>query len=538
MVTFFLIALSINLFAQDATIQNHGVPWKTPNSVLYGTDVLIDYQPTENQRGACLSVAFNGWLYACYTVNNTATTKWTIFRSTDDGETWSVFYDQPLNTNWYTQSIDIVVTGNSEPELKVFVAAAYQNDVGNYTELQISRHNGVTGAYEAPIWTDVQSTGEKFKDVAIASDYLFPAVDAAPYSLGIIYSKYQSSADSVRVLTSSDGGMTIDGNQLVTSTGYYVRNVSIAYARSFLWFNGRYFAAWEARAGSGDDFGQIYTAYSDNKFYLPFTTPQRLDDLAGAPSTNFSRNPTVACQFNDIDNTMSNLTAVVLFDRAYNGSLTDYDIVGCYNREAIGTANWAPLYIDNVVNMAIQPHLNFDPGYNNFLLTYADITLQRLRYLVTYQELPDPDNWLAITDKYNDQDNLVNPYPQVEINPMYTQTAHLWSGDVSGNGVATFDAEYSTLGTKEPAPASMSVSVYPNPASTQATFMLDLPEQADLTLQIFTLQGKEVIRIDQGNVTPGPMSVQADVSALPDGCYLYRISAGNKTGSGRLVVQE
>ena len=49
MVTFFLIALSINLFAQDATIQNHGVPWKTPNSVLYGTDVLIDYPFSDGQ---------------------------------------------------------------------------------------------------------------------------------------------------------------------------------------------------------------------------------------------------------------------------------------------------------------------------------------------------------------------------------------------------------------------------------------------------------------------------------------------------------
>ena len=538
LVTFILLTLSFNVFAQADIIQHNGVPYQTPNSVMWGTDVIIDNQPSENQRGPTLTVAFNGWVYAGFYVNSAAGSHWTVYRSTDDGATWSVFVHQSLNTNWYTSALDIVVTGSSEPTLRLFVARVYQNDVASLTEGKYTIYDGVAGSNLGTPWDDVQSsTSQQFRDIKIVSDYRFPAVDASPYSIAVGYTKYQSSSDTVRVLTSSNGGTTIDGNQLVVATGGYVRNLSLAYGRCANWFNGRYYVAWESRGSTSYDLGAIYTSYSDNHFYDPFTTPVRLDNLMGSQTTDYARNPTISCQFNDIDNDMTNLTAIVLFDRAYNGSTTDYDIVGCYNKEGVSGTTWTPMYLDNVVNMAIQPHLNFDPAYNNFLLTYANITDQKLRYLVMEQSLGDPNNWWVISDKYNENNNLVNPYPQVEINPVYTQTAHMWVGDISGQGVATFDAEYSTIGIKEN-PASMNLSVSPNPASTEVKFGLDIAKQSEVILFLYNMQGKEVARMVNSSVAPGFKTFTMDVSSLAEGCYLYRISAGNNTGSGRLVVQK
>lgn len=539
LVTLFLLTLTMNLFAQADVIEPSGVPYMTPNSVMYGADVIIDNQPTENQRDPCLSVAFNGWVYAAFYVNSASGSSWAVYRSTDDGETWSLLKDQSLAANWYVKSLDIVVTGTDEASLKLFVARVYQNDVGGSAEIKLQQYDANNGnSLATPYDLIVATSAEHFEDVAIASDYRFPAVDASPYSVGMVYSAYNSAADTIRVLTSSDGGNTITGNQLVTATGEFVRNVSIAYGRSSLWFNGRYFVAWESRLSSGSEKGKIYTSHSDSHFYDPFTSPVRLDDKCGPATEDYALNPTISCQFNDADNDVGDLTEIVLFERLFNGSTTDHDIVGCYDKTPLTGSSWASMYIDQTVNMAIQPHLNFDPGYNNFMLTYANITDQKLRYLVMDQNLSGPSDWWVISDKYNDANNLVNPYPQVEIHPIYNQTVHMWIGDVSGNGVATFDAEYPPVGIKDNNLSSIGVSVYPNPATTQVTFGFDLAQQTDISIQLYTLQAKEIARMEQANTTLGFKTFTMDVSTLPEGCYIYRISAGDNSGGGRLIVQK
>jgi hypothetical protein len=435
--TMLLVALSINVLAQAEVGQSNVVPYKTPNSVLYGSDVIIDNQPAQDQRNTCLSVAFNGWLYAGLSVNEAGSWRWKIFLSTDDGATWTVLRDQTLNTNWYVHAIDIVVTGTTVGDLKVFVARILNNDVSVNSELIVSQLDGNTGSTLVTLRDNNVSGGDQFRDVSIASDYIWPAVDAVPFSVAVLYSKYNGTADTIRILTSSNGGASIDAEQVVRVTGGYVRNVSLAYGRCWNFFNGRYFAAWEERAGSAVDLGQIWTAHSTTYFDDPFTTPFRVENLIGA-TENFARNPSISCQFNDTDNDMLNLTAVVLFDRAYNGTLTDFDIVGVYNKEAANTDNWSIFGMDaSSADNDIQPDINFDPAYNNFLATYYRTNTQSLPYLVKYMNMADPYFWVHITYKYNEGTNLMNPYPKVEINPVYLQVAHVWTAEGAGGGVGT-----------------------------------------------------------------------------------------------------
>ena len=150
--------------------------------------------------------------------------------------------------------------------------------------------------------------------------------------------------------------------------------------------------------------------------------------------------------------------------------------------------------------------------------------------------MPDPYNWYLIIDKYNDLNNLVNPYPKVEINPVYTQVAHIWTGEGGGGGIATFDAEYSSVGIKDPAAMNIAVAVSPNPAASIVTFRVDLTAESQLIIELYSLQGKQLMQIVNGSYAPGTNSFMADVSALPEGCYIYRVSAGKSTGTGRLIV--
>ena len=113
------------------------------------------------------------------------------------------------------------------------------------------------------------------------------------------------------------------------------------------------------------DLGQIYTAHTTTYFYDPFTAPFRLDNLLGA-TADFARNPSICTQFNDTDNDLMNLTEVVLFDRAYNGNMADFDIVGCYNKEAANTDNWFIFGMNATVRQATS---------NRTSISIRDITI-------------------------------------------------------------------------------------------------------------------------------------------------------------------
>jgi len=532
-----LITISSLIFGQAEIPATSSLPLKSANSLLYGSDVIINDQPAENQRQACLTVAFNGWLYAGYMVTDGTSHKWMIMISTDDGVTWLVLREQALNTDWYGVAMDIVVAGNSVPDLKLFVSRILRNDVAGYCELIVSGMDGNSGGTINTLRDNIINLPEAFLDVAIASDYRFPAVGASPYSIAVLYSKTISARDSIILLTSSNGGVGFDVEKVVTTTDWYARNVSLAYGRCGSFFNGRYFAAWEQRGSSANDLGQIYTAHSDPGFNSDFLAPVRVDNLL-SHSADFCRNPSISCQFNDVNNDMSNLTEVILFDRAYDGVPTSFDIVGTYNKEAANSDTWAifGMYASLSLN-GYESDLNYDPGYDNFLATYFNSTDQKLRYLVQGMNMPDPYNWVVIIDQYNTETNLVDPYPKVEINPVYTQVAHVWNGErPSGNGKAMFDAEYSVVGIQPSSAVSFSLTVFPNPASTTIQFSFELPKQENVKISLVSMFGKTVKTIVDKTLTAGRQQISADVSDLPAGCYSYQVNIGDEKISGRSVV--
>jgi hypothetical protein len=78
---------------------------------------------------------------------------------------------------------------------------------------------------------------------------------------------------------------------------------------------------------------------------------------------------------------------------------------------------------------------------------------------------------------------------------------------------------------------------YPNPARTRATVSLAVPEQAsgDATLRLYDVLGRQVRTVD-GAVEPGRGTATVDVSGLPSGVYVLRLSADGTTRTRRLTV--
>jgi hypothetical protein len=67
---------------------------------------------------------------------------------------------------------------------------------------------------------------------------------------------------------------------------------------------------------------------------------------------------------------------------------------------------------------------------------------------------------------------------------------------------------------------------YPNPFNPTTSISFDLPETADVTVQVLDLLGREVMAIPSQTVHAGAnQTVQIDASSLSSGIYLYRVIA-------------
>ena len=295
---------------------------------------MINNEPQINQRQVAVCSAFNGWLYAVYSltdsINNSAAFK--VMRSTDNGITWAHIISGVFSEVFKSfTSIDIEVTGDSVSNLKVFialVASSGTNPLISRGEAHVYKFNGVTGDFEDVLLTDYSSTC-----IAIASDYNYPAGNSNTHSIAVILSKFYSTVvrDSIIIFTCSNGGISFDNRRVIASaTNFNIfHKVDITYGRSSSMNNGRCYVVWEEQANLSSSTGHIYTAHSEPNFNSPFTIPIKLDSIDGSALNN-SRNPVISCQYNTTDNDSSNVTEMVLFDK-YLPAENRYDIAGFYN---------------------------------------------------------------------------------------------------------------------------------------------------------------------------------------------------------------
>jgi hypothetical protein len=524
------------MYAQADPNHLGGSPVKPANPLLYATDVIIDNNAGQNQTGANLSIAFNGWAYEVHKVVEGTMAGYNIFRSQDDGETWS-YMNGNVFDSYSNVAVDLVVCGNSTADLTLFQAGiAYFPSSGNYV-VYVDKYNATTGAFISEVF--YESSTYQIYDIKIVSDYKFPSAGASPYSLGLLFSRYSPTTDSLIFISSPDAGSTWNNRKTVATTGMYMDKISLSIGTCALWFNGRYMAAWEQKA-YGARTGQVWVSNSNPYFYSDWLPPTRLDDLAGA-AENLAKNPVVGCQHNLTDNDASNLTSIVLFDRDYAGNGLDYDVIGMYNKESAGATPgaWTRLDISNTFDNDFESDITFDPDYNNFLVTYCDSTTQALPYLVQYQNLGTPSSWIWINAGYNQYANLVNPYPKVEINPVYTQVGHVWIGARPGGfGMATWDAEYSTVGIPPSGQdaVTLDLNVYPNPSNTKTTIGFNLSAASHVNITLVDTYGQVVSVIIDEDLPAGKQQVAVDVTGLSAGCYYYKINTGSKAACGKIIV--
>ncbi|MBU6340685.1 MAG: T9SS type A sorting domain-containing protein [Bacteroidetes bacterium] len=96
-----------------------------------------------------------------------------------------------------------------------------------------------------------------------------------------------------------------------------------------------------------------------------------------------------------------------------------------------------------------------------------------------------------------------------------------------------------TTDAAEPVKAALPVVVYPNPASELVNIAFSLENSATVTVEIINLEGKRVASLmNQVNLSEGTQMIQWHSENQPQGLYFYRILAGNKTATGKIVLNK
>jgi hypothetical protein len=531
---FLFIGLNGN-YAQISQGPSGSSPLKSVTNPLYGFDVPLYDDLNQDQRQAGLSVAFNGWVYACYTMANGG---FVVVKSMDNGITWDG-WQSVMMMGYFITNLDIVVTGETVSDVKVWVAYTCY-DLANHTSW-FAGYEKLDGDLNYLGHTDLDSFSSAygFYDIAIASDYRNPGVNCNPFSIGILYSKSGSPRDSLIFYCSTDGGASFGYRKKVSTSSSFYDKVALSYGKGLAQSAGRYFAAWEQKVHHNDWNGNIFTAYTDPYTYSNFTPQENLDTLEGDPG--MGRNPSIATSFTNVNNAEGGMTEIVLFDLNYLGNGDDFDLVGMHNVYAASTSsNWVSFSIDNSSDYTIQSDINFSPANNNFLVTYFDSTTQKLPSVWENFSMANPSSWNVGSDGYNDNQGLIAPYPKVEINPILSQTADVWIRDrTNGNGEVLFDAKYSTYdGVRENAKDDeVTLSgVRPNPCNESAFIGFELRKPEKVTITLYDVYGKKERVMTDQSFSAGKFNERINLSGLAGGVYYFTFTAGNFTSSGKITV--
>jgi hypothetical protein len=162
---------------------------------------------------------------------------------------------------------------------------------------------------------------------------------------------------------------------------------------------------------------------------------------------------------------------------------------------------------------------------------------------------PDISFWLIKTDAWGD--SLWSKRIAAHI----TNLAQANNGNylIGGSMIpyGSTDLDYSLLCLEGPQPTavptqtpkvrSFSISFNffppsPNPFNPTTTISFSLPEASVVNLVVYDTNGRQVAQLVNGLQPAGQHQVTFDGSSLPSGLYLYRLTAGQNTAAGKMVL--
>jgi hypothetical protein len=80
------------------------------------------------------------------------------------------------------------------------------------------------------------------------------------------------------------------------------------------------------------------------------------------------------------------------------------------------------------------------------------------------------------------------------------------------------------------------IEIYPNPASSNVVIAVNVKEEAQMKIEIYSLVG-QLVKSIQTNAVIGDNTVNANLNNLTPGIYMVKVQAGNTTSTKKLVIE-
>ncbi|MFN0156521.1 MAG: T9SS type A sorting domain-containing protein [Bacteroidota bacterium] len=77
---------------------------------------------------------------------------------------------------------------------------------------------------------------------------------------------------------------------------------------------------------------------------------------------------------------------------------------------------------------------------------------------------------------------------------------------------------------------------YPNPFNPSTTITYSVAQQERVSLKVFNTLGQQVATLVDGVVSPGEYQTSFDATGLPTGVYIYKMTAGTRTESRKMLL--
>ncbi len=517
-IVFFLI-VSLNILSLNALAQ----------SPQWGNDVNVFPVDNEYYKDVRVAIAYDGTAYLgrlTRTGSSDAYRSWQVYKSTNNGATWTLFCSGFINDPEEYSAFDIIAAGENESLFRLYVARATINGSTHEAKLYgtsyTSSGTGTNLSMYNEGYTNYSAAAPTNGYISLrwATDSRMPSSYSSPYTINLVAAKRLASTDSIIAWSCTNGGSSFLRQSILGSSLYIERlDASIGVCNDVTPKLG---IIYETHSEAQDTTGKLWVTYRNAGNLAPFIGSTSFE--VGA-STQLYSHPTIA--LSQVNNgSYDDIRTIIVYESVY--SVNDKDIYfKCNDYLFEYTPDFSNTTPTTVVNwelgMQARPHLIYDSKFKNFLLTYYDKSNGNLPYLIKGLTTPDDDSFFSITNNYRDA-NTTNGHllePRVDMNIVANQAAFGWANNDRESSL--FDAEYAIPNRViEQSNRVTDLLIFPNPAKDLAYMKITTTTSDRASLQIMDINGR-LIHEEKITLVNGTQQIPINTSTLSPGNYMLRI---------------
>lgn len=167
---------------------------------------------------------------------------------------------------------------------------------------------------------------------------------------------------------------------------------------------------------------------------------------------------------------------------------------------------------------------------NRLLLSIQDSGAEGSRIIMLNEAITSSENISSSFTGYGNKSVLTTAHSTTNyvFATRNNEKAKLWVYNASKSGVSNEELA-------NPHQFSLSQN-YPNPFNPTTNIRFTLQQAGTVSLKVFNMLGQEVATLVNGRIGAGVQTVEFDASNLASGVYLYRLQAGNKIQTNKMLL--